>query len=351
MRLLLVTLLLGAQAAHAEDAAAPAAKAGDDGYCDYVNGVAAAESAVSFGPELFGTFGYVEQSPTSTNPDLQSEKGLRFIGGVRYSITGVFEGIATKGRAKADCRRHVAFEQVRGETEYRAISARLAILEGALDEADKLLQQSNADMEARRTTAQESNATRIRVDELRRLTAETRARLRQIPAPGGGDLSGALQAYQKADDEMEAYEARLRRARAVDVSVRFGVDSFLDRAENPSPYFGVISANINLGVLFQGSGNERAAEGRRRLVRSGRDPVSVEVTTALLEDATKRESETATLETDLKKQLDMLNRIGGDDSRRYRLTLWFDYIKVRAEHAYHAAHVATLKQVLGGGSP
>ena len=84
-------------------------------------------------------------------------------------------------------------------------------------------------------------------------------------------------------------------------------------------------------------------------MRSGRDPISVDATTALLDDASKREAETATLENDLKKQLDQLNRIGGDDSRRYRLTLWFDFVKVQAEHAYHAAHVATLKQILGGG--
>lgn len=349
MRLVGLTLLLGATVARADDAAPAAAKPGDDGYCDYVQGAASAQSALSFAPELFGQFGYVEQSPTTINPDVQSEKGLRFIGGLRYSLTGFYMGTAIKSRAKADCRRHVAFEHIRGETEYRALEARLKVLEAALDEADKLLAQSNADLEARRTTAQEGNATRIRVDELRRLAVEARSRLRQIPAPGGGDVTGAVRAYQQADDDMEASEAKIRRAQGLDISIRAGVDSFLDRTENPSPFFAVVSASVNLGVLFQSSGNERAAAGRRRLVRSGRDPISVEATTALLADATRREADTATLESDLKKQLDALNRIGGDDSRRYRLTLWFDYTKVRAEHAYHAAHVATLKQLLGGG--
>ena len=68
---------------------------------------------------------------------------------------------------------------------------------------------------------------------------------------------------------------------------------------------------------------------------------------ALVETATRRANETATLEADLQKQLDVLNRVGGDDSRRYRQIIWFDLIKVRAERAYHEAHAAALKQVVG----
>ncbi|MBS1124696.1 MAG: hypothetical protein H6Q90_6924, partial [Deltaproteobacteria bacterium] len=36
-----------------------------------------------------------------------------------------------------------------------------------------------------------------------------------------------------------------------------------------------------------------------------------------------------------------------DDSRRYRQTVWFDWIKIRAERAFHEAHAAALKQVIG----
>jgi hypothetical protein len=40
--------------------------------------------------------------------------------------------------------------------------------------------------------------------------------------------------------------------------------------------------------------------------------------------------------------------VGGDESKRYRQTVWFDWIKVSAEHAYLDAHLAALRQVLGG---
>jgi hypothetical protein len=48
-----------------------------------------------------------------------------------------------------------------------------------------------------------------------------------------------------------------------------------DALSDRSPFFGVVSLGINLGMLFQGSGNSRAASGRKRLVASGRDSRAV----------------------------------------------------------------------------
>jgi len=89
-----------------------------DGYCDYVEGVAAAQSALKFAPQVFTEVGYIEQAVASTNPDIQSS-GLRLLAGVKYQLTGLYEGSVIQGRARADCRRHRALEQVRGETQYR----------------------------------------------------------------------------------------------------------------------------------------------------------------------------------------------------------------------------------------
>lgn len=318
----------------------------DDGYCDFVQGVAAAESAVLLSPEVFAQFGRIEQASTTTDPAAQPG-GLRFIGGVRYRLTGLYEGVALRGRAEADCRRHEAFEHVRGATLYRALEARAKVLEEALPEADKLLAQAAADLDARRATAQEATAMRIRVEELRRTAVETREAMRDLPAPGG-EAGGALGAFHRADDEVERHEAQLRRARAVDLSVRVGVDSYVDgSASDRSPLFAVVSVGVNLGLLWQGSGNDRAAAGRRRLVRSGRDPISVEATTALVEATARRAQDTAALEADLVKQMEVLGRVGGEDSKRYRQTVWFDLVKARAERAYHEARLGALKQVLG----
>ena len=343
--LAMVVALAGALAA-GEARAQPAD--GGDGYCDYVLGVAHAESARRFSPDVFGTFGFVEQSPSSVNPSVQSDGSLRFIGGLRFSLSNVYEGLALRERAKADCKRHEAVDQVRSETMHQALEARLKVYEEALPEADKVLAQVRADMSDRRTTAQEATATRLRVEELRRLATDARTQLRNLPARSG-KLEGALTAFQQADDEVERQDAKLRRAAALDISVRFGVDSFLNRTDTTSPYFALVYASVNLGVLWQSSGNDRAAAGRKKLNRAGRDPISVEATDVLVEQVTRRSEETATLEADLEKQLEVLTRVGGDESRRYRQIVWFDLVKIRADRAYHEAYLAALRQARGGG--
>src|SRR5690606_1574294 len=118
--------------------------------------------------------------------------GLRFIGGLRYRLTGLYEGLALGARAEADCRRHRAFQHMRSETLHRALEARVKVLEGALPEAEELLARAGAELAARRATAQDATATRVRVEELRRLAMEARRALRDLPAPGGGDPRGAL---------------------------------------------------------------------------------------------------------------------------------------------------------------
>ena len=331
--------------------AAPAAA--DDGYCDYVQGTAAAQAATLFAPELFAQLGYIELNTVSDapgpGPDIDNN-GTRFVGGVRWRLTGIYEGMVTRNRASADCDRHRAFEQVRGDTVRAGLEARMKVYEAALPEAEKILAATNADFQARRATAQEATATRLRVEEIRRAVADTQAQLQALPAATGQTLAGAVRAYQRADAEVEENEAKLRRWQAIDLSVRFGVDEYLSiDTGDRSPFFGVVSLGVNLGVLFQGSGNARAAAGRKRMVTSGRDSLSQEGTVALAQMAERRAAETATLEADLKRQIDALDRIGGDDSRRYRLIVWFDWIKVRAEHAYHAALAAALKQVVSGG--
>jgi hypothetical protein len=324
----------------------------DDGYCDYVEGVANAQAVVAMSPELISTVGYVEQPPAAATPQATSEKGLRLIAGVRYKLSGIYEGSATRARAKADCQRHRAFEQVRGETTSRAIAARVAVLDDALKQAEKLLKADEDDFAARRTTAQEATATRVRVEELRELAAEDHRQLSSLPEPSERPLAGALKNYRDADADMEEAEAKLRRASAIDVSVRFGIDEFPERI-NPSPYFATLSIGLNLGVLFQGPSNSRAARARKLLVQSGRGigvEGTVEFLRATLEIEQKRAKETEALVKELDRQLDALNRIGGDDSKRYRQTVWFEWVKAKAQHVYLTTHVQSIQEVLGGNA-
>jgi len=333
MRVLVSLLLLGASTARA-----------DDGYCDFVQGTAAASSDIQLAPQVFADLGYIEQSVATVNPDAGSSG--RFIAGVRWSLSSALTGLTVRDRASADCARHKALELVRGEPNAVALAARATVLDGALVDAEKLLAESAADLDARRTTAQEATATRLRVEELRGLAVETHRQLSLYAAPSGG-LGGALAAFQRADAEVEHQDGKLRLLSAFDLNVRVGIDEFFSGDQPGSPYFAVLEVGVNLGALFVGGNNERAAKARRTL----RDPLladaSAERLDAVAAAEAKRVQETAALQADLQKQLDALARVGGEDSRRYRQTVWFEFVKAKAEHAYLAAHVDALHQVVG----
>ena len=86
------------------------AAAEGDAYCDYVEGVASAESALLLSPELFGTFGYIDQ-PIGAAPEATSND-LRVTAGVQVRLGSMYQGLLTRRRAKADCQRSRALDQV-----------------------------------------------------------------------------------------------------------------------------------------------------------------------------------------------------------------------------------------------
>ena len=323
----------------------------DDGYCDYVRGVASATSAVQLSPTLIGMFGYVDQSIASATANPNNT--LRAIGGVKYSLSQAYAGLVTRDHAEADCKRHQALERVRGETTARALAARAKVLDDALGEAEAILKETNADYEARRTTAQEATALRLRVEELRGLSAETHNQLSALPAPSNEPLGNAMVAYHESDADMETYEAKLRRSAAFDINLRAGVDEYLDaNVTNPTQFFGLVEVDVNLGILFQHSGNSQAAAGRKRLVETGHDPLGVDATIdrvrSLIEVESRRQQENAALVGELQRQIDALSKIPGDDAKKYRQTVWFDFVKAKADQAYLTAHLAALREVAGG---
>lgn len=350
----LAALVPAAAAAQPAAPAAPVAPAApaDDGYCDYIEGTAAATAAPLFTPELYGMFGYIEQPAFAVTP-LGDTSNLRAIGGLRYSLTNIFAGRAIKARARADCRRHdalLALLSVRGATAARALAAQIRVYDDAQAEAERLLAAINADLEARRATIPEATATRLRVEELRALAARARSELAALPQADPRPLGTLLTAFREADADLEASEGRLRTISAYDVSVRAGVERYIDGVDAETEYIAVLQLNINLGALFIGGHNARAARGRNRYARSAPEALGTNATVqqlrATLDAETKRAAEVAALVTDLGKQIDALAKLGGEQNQRFRETIWFDWIQAKAELAYLQTHVETLREVL-----
>lgn len=324
-----------------------------DGYCEWVEGVARSASDLLYAPALFGMFGYGNEPSLTTATGDVINQGFRVQAGLSYKLSGIYEGSVMRDRAHYDCMRHRALDRMQGETTHRALAARIKTLDAAIPEADKILAQIEADVEGRRATAQDLIATRLRVYELRDLAAQAHRALDALPAPvaGATPLGGALAKYYAADEKIEQAEGTLRKMQAIDVSVRLGYDKFLDRS-NGTPVFALVFVSFNLGGLWQGDANQRALIGRRKMVREQDQLVdrTVKRLRELIDWEIRRARDTAALIADLETQMATLDRVGGDDTQRFRQTVWFEYVKVKAEHDYLVAHITSLKELIGGVS-
>jgi hypothetical protein len=264
----------------------------------------------------------------------------------------------TTSRAAAECRRHNAMAQLRGVSAGRAAAARVRVYEENMPQAEKLLQTVGADLEARRATLQEANAAQLRVDALRSALAEAKRELATLPPEDSTRPTQHLIAeYRRADAAVENNEAKLRNAQAYDVSVRFGIDTFLEGSQSgDNRFFGVVQVGINLGAFFTSSGNSRAAKGRARYTGSGNDPVvaninaTVDQMRALIQIDSERAAQAKNLMADLGHQLEILDRMGTDDAKRLRNTIWFDWVRAKADFAYLSANVEAMQQIVAAHS-
>lgn len=356
-------LLLAPLTLHAQPAAPTpptnAAQLSDDGYCDFVQGTASANAATRALPEVFGEFGYIEQPSFGMTPGAEPNN-RRVLGGVRYTITNLLVASATKSVAAAECRRHRAQAQLQSRTNgvlgaaaARGLAAKLRVYEEAQTEAQRILTETQSDLEARRLTAPEAFATRMRVEDLRSLAAQTRIDMAAIPPQDmSKPVTQAATDFAEADADVERAQGRLRSLAAYDVQLRAGADRFLDGATPVTDYFAVVRVTLNLGAFMTGSGNRRSAAGRARYAQSqllvaGDVGPNMDQVRAMIEVAAKRAEEIKVLVDDLGRQMTAVGQIPGEDSKRFRQTLWFDVVKSKAELASLQAHVAALREIGG----
>ncbi|WP_223633056.1 hypothetical protein [Corallococcus sp. EGB] len=364
----LLGLGLWAGLAPAEEEAGAVRARGDltRGYCEHMRGIASAQAALEFAPEVFASVGAVNAGDAEGGSDeapLGSPK-LRVTAGLGYDFVGIYRGRTLRSRAEAECRRYQALAALQSAVEQgsrlgeaAALDARARALATSLPRAEGLVTQLRDDLRDGSATLEELNALQVRLDHLRSLardTARAREQLELEPAlPENQTLDALLHAFEAADDEVEALSGGLRRAAAWRLSVRGGYDEVFD-VHQSAPLFGQLTLGYNLGHLWQGRANAQAREGRRQEARDTVDGAPRRVRQLLGElriterTEQQRLGELSTLVSDLEGQLRDMEHLQTHQVRRFRDYLQLELARLQAEQAYLGAHVRTLRLLLGG---
>jgi len=119
------------------------------------------------------------------------------------------------------------------------------------------------------------------------------------------------------------------------------------------PFFAILSASFDLGRLWRGPADSRALAGRARAEEESADALAARVSRLLeskrailaAEGARLRASQT--LLASLDGQMAQVERLETARVDRFRNTLWFEIVRMRAERAYLAAHVEDLARAFG----
>jgi hypothetical protein len=354
------SLLLAAEAGPRAAAAAPSDEAG--AYCEYVESSAASESAVLRSPWLFSSFGTVQGSLGADEvASLPGQRALwlRLQAGVGVSPTRVYQAGLLKDRAAAECERYRARHEIvalltPGALNRSALEARSKVLAAAMPRAEELLVESARLLEASRTTLQEHSARLLRVDGLRRALSDLRMQLAALPAEAGyaGAGTGSFERLRRSEAQKQAVEASLRRAAAVDVTLRGGYDEILG-VPQALPVFGAVSLEFRPGWFWQRESEDRAARAHRAWVDSqlvGTNASMLQAREQLkaeLSVAEHRLSDVSTLLADLELRLERAEQTQSRQARDYAEYIWFDVVQAKAENAFLTEQVRSLRLALG----
>jgi len=347
---------------------APAVYAAEDdvgeAYCTFTESVAKSESAVLFSPQLFLDYGVVNGNDVTTGAGgvTSAPPTERLTFGARYSlVAGLVRGIFNRQRASADCERHRAesglsrfLVENREQVSPAALDAKLAVLRSAMPRAQDVLGKLRTSVERSHATVEELEATQVRVDDLEASLQQAETLRAGLPErtnqPSPEEL---LRRHRVADEAVGHYEARLRMTEAFDVQLRGGYDRFFGLRDD-LPLFGVLSITINPAVFYQPFAESDAARARARVVRLENDAVEQKAELlasrlrALLAGERRRLGEVKILLADVEGRIHAIESIESDKLRRFRESMWFDWVKLKAEQEFLRVHVAELQTTLGG---
>jgi DNA repair exonuclease SbcCD ATPase subunit len=363
-------LCLAASPAGAQPARAPVSPATAEvrsstasSWCEFIRGVTDAETAVLLAPEVFASTGVVnagEATSGAGDAPLGAPK-LRITAGLGYELVGVYRGMTLRRRAEAECHRHQALQALQAVLESGpdtsagpALKARLAALEAALPEGERLVEALRTDVRDGRATLEELNALQLRLDELRALATDTRRaqeRLARLPPRPERPLSALLEELRNAEDELERLSGKVRRSTAWSITLRGGYDELVDVPQD-LPLFGMLTVSYKLGGLSQSAANERARAARLKAL--GEDVEGLPQRVERLIDqlrATRSAEETrlrevTVLVSDLESQLQSIQSLETVKIRRFHDYVILELARLRAEQAWLRAHLEALSSLL-----
>ncbi|HYH95271.1 hypothetical protein [Hyalangium sp.] len=360
----------GAQSADTHTPPAPSEqRAGPEpAWCDFIRGMTDAETAVLLAPELFASAGVVnpgEAASGAGEAPLGAPK-LRITAGLGYELVGAYRGMTLRRRAEAECQRHRASSALQAALQSGpdlsaapALKARLAVLQAAIPEGERLVEALRTDLREGRATLDELNALQLRLDALRALASDTtrdQERLARLPPRPERSLSALLQELRTADDELERLSGKVRRSTAWSVRLRGGYDELIDVPQE-LPLFGMITVSYNLGGLSQAAANERARKARLRALEEDVEglPQRVERLLHQLRASQSTEEvrlrEVTVLVGDLESQLQSIQSLETGKVRRFHDYLTLELARLRAEQAWLRAHLESLGAFLGREAP
>lgn len=339
-----------------------------DGFCEYVSGVAASQAAPFLSPVLFGSVGNAsaEILPSPLSPVTSVANRTRFFSGASFSLGNVQRGLAMKQKAQADCEQYKvtagleAFLQDNWEAlTSNALEAREQVLQDGLVHTKEILSRSARLLEAHVSTDQEYHAMQLRRDELQQILEQTDSDLgKAAKSESLAELSlpDLLKKQQELQMREELKEAEARQAGTWDITVRGGYQRIFN-APQSTPYFATVTLSFNLGRLRQANAERRASIGFRQWIQEDPEGASMRTYTllehfrAIQTAETARLRETEILMQDLEQRLESLRRISDERAQSYQDYVWFDYIKLKAEHSYLVAHLKDLAAVTGREQP
>jgi len=337
----------------------------EPGFCQFVDGVADAETALLVAPDLFTAIGVINAGEADGDTPLGAPKG-RFQLGIEYDFIDLWKGLELQSRARAACKRYraqTALESaVRAGPEVGAapaLAARAEVLAASLPHAEKLLAALREDLREARATLDEVDVVRLRLDELRqsaRNAVLARERVETLPHGNVGSLVEAIELFREADAEVEEIEGGLRSLDAWSLEVRGGYDEIFD-VDQEVPLFGMLTLRFDIGGLWVPGANRRAAAGRKRWIEEDVMSADRRVSELLghlrsIRNAERvRLDEVTLLVNDLARQLDEVQVLGTSRVRRYETFLFFEIVRLQGEKAYLETHLAEIDKLLGSVGP